>query len=441
MNNNKSVHGARHPALHIFHSASKPLRCPAPTLNRSALRWFICFLLGVLIVSYGLVFLHLWSRLAHEHSDFVAFYSAGQIVRRGLGRDLYNRQVLARLQSEAAPQLVNKLQGPLPYIHPPFEAALFAPLAGLPYPTAFAVWDIVGALALAGSALLLRPSVPRLRRWSRPLPLLCAFAFFPAFWLLLMGQDSAVLLLLLVGSFVALKHRRDFAAGICFGFALIKFQFVIPILAMFLLRRKIAVLAGFSATAAILTIASVAIAGLGATFHYPHTVLLYAWFQHDPGMIAQNMPNLRGIIERLLGSGTLANGILAMVSVALVVFVARRCRFDPRLPAFALEYSLAITVATAISYHVERHDLVLLLIPLLLAGNELFAPSMSRRAKALLLPAVFVMFFIPLPIVLASPNGSSEGLAMFIALAFLSAGITFAMHEQRHLSTRWPPPT
>src|SRR6476619_5278112 len=52
------------------------------------------------------------------YPDFTALYSAGKIVREGLGRQLYDSPTQYRIQQEFAAG-VSIRQGPLPYIHPP----------------------------------------------------------------------------------------------------------------------------------------------------------------------------------------------------------------------------------------------------------------------------------------------------------------------------------
>jgi hypothetical protein len=56
--------------------------------------------------------------------DFSEYYSAGQIIRQGLGRQLYDLKVQLNFQLKVA-------QPHVFYNHPPFEALLFAPFTPL----------------------------------------------------------------------------------------------------------------------------------------------------------------------------------------------------------------------------------------------------------------------------------------------------------------------
>lgn len=399
-------------------------------------------LLGGTIAFHALILFGSWPELAKGDSDFVAFFSAGRCLRLGLGSDLYDQQTLARLQNEFAPELVKTMHGPLPYTHPPFESVLFAPLAALPYATAFAAWDIISILALATAVLLLRVSLQNLRFWSGSVPLLCSFAFFPVFWCLFQGQDSTLLLLLFVAAYISLKERHDILAGFFLGLALVKFQYVVPLMAIFLLRRKWNVLAGFAATAAALTVLSATIVGWAETLRYPHTLLLISQAQSGLAMRAITMPNLRGAIESLLGSGMLANWILGLASGILVVVVARRCMLEPEQPSFNLEFSLAVTVATIVSYHVQPQDLTLLLLPLLLVSEELFKNSNTGLGRRLLLPTVVLAFVSPLFVLLPLGRmlalghtlGHTYTMVLFILEVSLAIGSTLMLSQSQPYS-------
>jgi len=170
----------------------------------------------------GMLSLHLllaWDAtdlIRKGYPDFTIFYSAGKIVRQGLGSKLYDEQTQYRVQQEFAAG-VSIRQGPLPYNHPPFEALIFVPFTWLPYFTAYLLWDLVNLLILVALPSLLRPHVPLLQRVPVAGWLFVSLAFFPVFVALLQGQDIILLLLLFTLAFVSLKSRADFAAGCWLG--------------------------------------------------------------------------------------------------------------------------------------------------------------------------------------------------------------------------------
>ena len=82
------------------------------------------------------------------YPDFSTFYSGASMVRQGLGKQLYDEATQYRIQLQFAAG-VSIRQGPLPYIHPPFEALLFIPFTWFSYPTAYLLWDLLNLVFLA----------------------------------------------------------------------------------------------------------------------------------------------------------------------------------------------------------------------------------------------------------------------------------------------------
>src|SRR6267142_2185986 len=113
------------------------------------------FMVGMLCL-HLLLFLKLWNRVQRGYPDFTAFYAAGKTLHEGLGKSLYDLRTQHRVQGQFAGD-INSRHGPLPYIHPPFEALVFLPLTLLPYSQAFVAWNLLNLIALLGVALLLRP--------------------------------------------------------------------------------------------------------------------------------------------------------------------------------------------------------------------------------------------------------------------------------------------
>ena len=66
--------------------------------------------------------------------DFTVFYTAGKMLREGRASQLYEPR-RSRPCRESLPTDSDLRRGPLPYIHPPFEALLFVPLTFWPTAT------------------------------------------------------------------------------------------------------------------------------------------------------------------------------------------------------------------------------------------------------------------------------------------------------------------
>lgn len=386
----------------------------------------------ILLALMAMLGMHIWvffslrQEIRQGYPDFVAFYSVGKLVRRGLGQQLYELATQARVQQEFAPALESRNQL-FPWVHPPFEALIFTALAGLSYPAAYWTWNAISASALVVFILEVNPFLPRLRKLSRALPFLCAFAFFPVLDCLLQGQDSILLLLLFGLAFASLKRERDYAAGAWLGLGLFRFQLVLPLLLVLAYQRKWRTLAGCAAVGAGLAAVSAGVVGWRGLLNYPSAVLACNRILQSSG-VAWNkaMPNWRGIVDHFLGAGTVEGKALILAgSIAFLGLALWRSQGEPRRAGFDLSFSLAVVVAVLTSYYLFAHDLVLLLLPLLLAAEALLTEKMLRPARILLIAAVALLFFSPLYFALWVRYHRFSFL--FWAVALLAAGLSVAL--------------
>jgi hypothetical protein len=351
-------------------------------------------LAGTLMI-HAFLFWHDRALIAKGYPDFTIFYSAGLMVRQGLGRELYNDVEQSRVQKAFAPG-VEIRQGPLPYMHPPFEALVFAPLTFLSYPAAYAVWDLFNLGLLALAPVLLRRSVPVLgcRPWV--VWLLAELAFFPVFMALLQGQDVILLFLLESLAFRALVRNSNFLSGCWLGLGSFKPHLILPIVLIVALGwKRPKVLLGFLATCFCLGVVSIAIVGWPQALRYPEYLFHLESVGANGAIMAAIVPNLRGLLEGWkMSAGVLhAFGvltlILSLVLLAWAIGVSRKYFNSP----IGLLFALAATTSVLVSYHAFLSDLTLLLVPL--AASLSFATS-SRfqlsRDLPFLLPAGLLLF-------------------------------------------------
>ena len=401
---------------------------PGASAHKPRLRMFLLLALALMLGMHAWEFYTLRGQIRQGYPDFTAMYAAGRCVVSGLGSRIYDQQVQAGIQQQFASHVKNRL-GPLPFTHPPFEAALFAPLGLVSYTTAYWLWNGFSLLALLVFLYLLRPHLPALRDWSKALPVLAGLAFFPVFVCLLQGQDSLLLLLLLGLAFVALKREREFLAGVCLALALFRFQLVLPLLAVLLLRRKWKVLPGFALVAAAWAGVSAAVVGWQQAWNYPRTILQLSRAQAAGAMNPTNMPNLRGIVSALAGEGNAAHLLIALISLALVGGAAWLWTSDPAKPEFDLSFALAVVVAIMASYHLMAHDLSLLLLPLLLAADWLLRSGATGWTRRLMLAAIAMLFFSPMYFLLWFRYQRFS--VLFWAIVLLAAALSMALRRSQ----------
>ncbi len=355
-------------------------------------------------VVVGILCLHLFlfigarQRIARGYPDFTIFYTAGELLRQGAGGQLYDPQAQLRVQEKLGDAASRR--EPLPYTHPPFEALIFLPLALLPYVWAFALWDVLNLVLLAGVILWLRRSVRVLQlipAWEIFFGLL---AFFPVFACFLQGQDSILQLLLCTAGFFALRKRSDVAAGCWFALALFKFQLIVPLILLLLLWKRGRVLIGFVPVSIGLVLVSATLVGWRELAFYPVYVVRSSLAPIE--VPPQLMASLRGLVLGWPAVPRLAGFMLVAVSsILLFILAAMWGRKNAGPEKFGMRFSLAIAVTLLISGHTNAHDYCLLVLAMVLVADYCFrfATREPRPTLALFVP-ILPILFSPLWIVL-----------------------------------------
>jgi hypothetical protein len=202
------------------------------------------------------------------------------------------------------------------------------------------------------------------------------------------------------------------------GLGFFKFQIVLPIAVLFLLWRRWRFGAGFVVSSAIALALSWWLVGSLQMKVYAVSLLSMsvretaadqAKFNVNPSV----MPNLRGVI-----SGTVGNLLpqfwtqilIGGASLGMLVWIARKgIRRN-----LAEQFSLAVTAAAVLSYHLNVHDLSILLIPLPLILDRYLAPDRFGRSLA---AASALMFSAPAVIGLSDVHPFVVGVPVLLLLA------------------------
>jgi hypothetical protein len=350
--------------------------------------------------------------------DFEAFYVAGIILRTAGPSHLYDVALQQKLSTSLYPGHPPVF---LSYNHTPLEALLFWPLAGLSYGMAFYAWFSVTVLVLVAAVYALRFCD---RSLPYPYSILFAVVIAKVGTLpLSVGQDTAFLVLVVVGGLLLLQRGREGAAGAVLGLGLYRFEVMLPLLAIFALRRRWRLVAGAAAVAALGLLASWALVGTAGLRAYVH-VLLMSGQVHGGwgGVIVPYMPNLRGLLVVLLGGllpPRLLEAVIVLASVALLLWAARECRGldHPADPCLPLHYSIAITAALLASYHLFPATLVPLVLVAFVALTEPSSPPAERWLAATLLFPWRWLLPRDLP---GLPAGPAVALPLVVLLALLA---------------------
>jgi hypothetical protein len=313
--------------------------------------------------------LTLWNArdgMRNGYGDFLCFYTAGVMVRRGMAPDLYNPTVQWKIQQEVAPE-VKTHRGPLLFLRPPFEAVIFALFSFWPYTVALIVWTGLKLILLSVIPFLTMPGgegalVPR---WA-VCPLL--LGTFPLFMDLLLGQDAILLAFLFALCFWRMRKNSEASTGLILGLALFKFQLVVPfVIAIWVSGRK-GVIRGFLISAFAVVATSALVVGPKNLLHYP-VYLLRLSQAPGIGIALESQVNFRGLFAFFAGHRGLSVFVpilLAAIAVVAVVGAGlawRKAGNDLLAEGFAL----AIVAAIVTSYYANDYDLLLLIVPLLAA--------------------------------------------------------------------------
>ena len=347
-------------------------------------------LLGTAILLVGAV---LWSANGPhvEKTDFSLTYVGAYIVHSGQGGRLYDPELQKRIRDSLFAH-----PNPLFFEHPPFEAIVLSALAGFRFATVYVIWGFFNVAGWLATMFFLRRHLPWPREDLGYMALWLLFA--PLLDGLYQGQSSLLLLALYALTFVQLKHQREFAAGLCLGFGLIKLQFVLPFAFIFLLRKKWRFLAGFAVTSVFLGLVSVFVIGWSGLHGYAQFLLTIA---NNPQNVSYgsgtDMPTIHGFVYTMVGRSIGHSGLnvtVAVLSLALLGFVA--WRKSSGAEANNLMFATAITASLLTGSHMFMHDFSPLLLAMFLAAGALTALNELRHEPGLriALVATLVVFWV-----------------------------------------------
>ncbi len=286
---------------------------------------------------------------------------------------------------------------PLPYFHPSYEALLYAPFSLLPYQAAYVAFELFNFFLLLrvfySSRSLFSTAIPL---WQ-PRPGLLLLPFLPMLLAVFEGQNSILVLLLCCLTWTHMRKGNRVIAGIFLALGLFKFQIILPIALLLVVRYGRRFATGFAATGTTVALLSVALVG------WPATVSLIRLLrgaslatdqstamQHALSIHPLTMPNLNGLLfaagTRFLQPQT-AFLLLATVTLGLLAWCALAVR---RASCEAAAFSIAILCGLLVSSHLYPHDTTLLLLPVALIG------FIHQRIMASLYAAPPLLFFLGL---------------------------------------------
>jgi hypothetical protein len=294
-------------------------------------------------------------------TDFVAFYTAGEILNMGQSAQLYDLELAHQIQQPLYGQSSDNFN---PYLNPPFYAWLFMPFARLPYPTSPLLWMGMNLVFLWFSIKLIVPK-------NALFVFLLALTWQPSFAAISFGQNAFLSLLILTAVFCLQQKDRRFTAGLVSGLLLYKPQLLIGVCFFWLLdfRRYWKTFAGITMTGSFL---------LGSSFLLmPEALESYLFYARNVASNLMSVPgfpiwNAHSVQSFWLGIFPGKVTLAFMLHIGLVIggiwlLLQSRHTIGKN---HAAGYGMAICLTVWITPYIMIYDWVLLLIPAVILWKE-----------------------------------------------------------------------
>ncbi|HEX7362829.1 MAG TPA: glycosyltransferase family 87 protein [Bryobacteraceae bacterium] len=364
-----------------------------------ALIWLIAALLILLPI------------LTNEHkskdsrlTDFLVFYGAAQIAAHSAS-DLYDPKV----QTEVYQRIFPLPGGPSAhgyFSYPPFVALLYAPMASLPFWTAYRVNQAISAvLYLLALMLLLR----RFLRHDRQLATVMApfaLAYFPFIYnTWVTGQLSVLGFAAIAVALSEVKLGNLFCSGLALSICAYKPSLLILLLPMLLFSRQFRILLGFATGALALAVTAGLVYGWHIWMAYDH-FLRYSFGDMEHLRPLPQYSDLTAFFSLLFGSGS-GPRIAMLCTLAVLPFLVmtwRRYQVRPDLV-----WACTLTWTLILGPYVPIYDTVLLIASIIVTAS-----SHSVRSSRLLPAGLLIIF---------ACSWISEETALFLHLQLLTVVI------------------
>jgi hypothetical protein len=307
-------------------------------------------------------------------ADYPAFYGAGRILLVGPGSELYDLERQSRIAAESRPGLPP--QGALYFVHPPFTALPFLPLARLPFAASYLAWIAVSVVIIAVGLFGLRGGLTDLCRsdWITAAGL--TFASAPLLMESIIGGQIAVIAFGSVAAALTLVRRqRMFLAGMALAILSYKPTLLILIGPLLVLGRRWRTLAGLAMGGLVLIGISVLVAGPEGCRSWVELMTLYGRLSREAGSTFRLVKfiDLTSSLHLGLGESRLIPGITLALALPPIAWLActwirKRTGDEASLWAATLTWTLVLNV------HVAIYD-----VSVALPGLLITLDTMARR--------------------------------------------------------------
>jgi Glycosyltransferase family 87 len=353
-------------------------------------------------------------------TDFLHFYTLGNLALRGRGDLLYDM----RAQAELTHQFVSRAPDSL-YValYGPQMSLFFAPFARLSYGWALTAWLALNLLIYASCCYVVWKTCPRLHayRWT---VVILAIAFPGLFHLFAWGQTSGLALLCFTLAFLAFGSDRPMLAGLAIGSLIFKPQLGLAAAVVFIFARQWKVVGG-AVMAATLQLAV-------AWMRYGSEIMRNYW--HTLTHVAELLPlleprlyqthSLRSFWALMLPWPRVALVLYAVSSLAVLMLAVSAWRSKAPLH---LRFSALLIATVLVSPHLTVYDLVIL-APAFLLLADWALPRVNEKSA----PLIQRILYLSYPLFLIGP------LARITHVQFSVVGMTVLLWTCWRIAVRNP---
>jgi hypothetical protein len=273
-------------------------------------------------------------------SDFINHYYAGQLAAdcSKTKLDIYSPQ----LQADYAKKLTAPVVAEQPFYlqYPPYWFSLCIPLTCFDLLSAWLIWCSVGVFLYIMSAILLTRTAAGVEdqieiaegavlesgkkifgvgKFTLSFIIIASVASFPTWYSVKVGQPALFVLPGLVAFWLLCRKRRYFLAGLASCVTMVKLQYLPPIFVIGCLLGRGRFLGGFTLIALLLLGLALGTLGADNVMRFPQALLQGEGGQSVSGVAADEMQNLRGTLNLLVGSDSSVVHYISIAAFALAL--------------------------------------------------------------------------------------------------------------------------
>ena len=366
---------------------------------------FVIAGIAFLLLIYPMLYIRVISDpVQRTAADFLPFYVAGRIaIIQGMSKvydleaqrkaedDVLNETIRQILVSRGQPVNPEDFGTPIqktevnPFPHPPFIVPVLMLLAGLDYVPAFVTWSVLMSILIILCAIILIKLVPQAKGRDRWILFLGTFLFFPAFFSIINGQDTALLLLGASMWLYGLLQGSDRLPGLGLALTLIRPQMGVVLGLPFIFKRR-KVWWWFCAGASVLALLSMLLVGRTGIANFLHILITSANGEGNKFFNENLMVNLIGLLRRTFPS-VQASLIRLVGWIGFAVAIIYLCVLWGKTTEIKERHiGLAVIVGIIGVPHIHYHDLALLLIPLFGVIRVMLDKKLLKTRDVVLLP-------------------------------------------------------